>query len=230
MNESLDILIVEDESIISEMIRIMLEDLGHNVTGIAHNKARALELIQRGGINLAVVDINLEGGIEGIELAEELKKERIPFMFLTSYADRQTLDQAKKSLPGAYVLKPFTEDELYTGLEMTIMHASKVMDTTVNIKDGHRSQILDPEDILYIKADNIYIEIYTNDRKVVSRQTLSTALEKLPVDTFIRVHRSFAVNRRKISALSRSSLQIGSTTIPISRSYREEFRRIMDLI
>lgn len=229
MSESLDILVVEDESIISEMIKVMLEDMGHKVIGIAHTKRKALEHIKRGGIDLAVVDINLEGGIEGIELSEELKRERIPFMFLTSYADRATLDQAKKTIPGAYVLKPFTEEELFTGLEMTIMHSGKVQENTVNIKDGHRSQILDPEEITYIKADNIYIEIYTSDKKVVSRQTLSAALEKLPEDIFIRVHRSYAVNRKKISSISRSSLQIGSLTIPISRSYRDELRRVMDV-
>ncbi len=84
-------------------------------------------------------------------------------------ADKATLEEAKKTVPGAYVLKPFAEEDIYTGLEMTIMHAVKDEENTVSIKDGHKSRILDHEDILYVKADNIYIEVYTTKTKVVSR-------------------------------------------------------------
>ncbi|MCO4806236.1 MAG: response regulator transcription factor [Flavobacteriales bacterium] len=229
MEDKLKIIIVEDEGIISEMLKLTLEDLGHTVVGTAHNKSKARSLIQRGGFNFAILDVNLEGGIEGIELAEECRVEKIPFMFLTSYADKYTLDKAKKTMPGAYVLKPFTEEDIYTGLEMSLMHSNKAEDSTVSIKDGHKAQLLDHEDILYIKADNIYIEVYTMDKKVVSRQTLSAALEKLPEDVFLRVHRSYAVNKRKIDSISRSSLKIGEVNIPISRSYKTEVRRILDI-
>ena len=167
--------------------------------------------------------------MEGIELAAELRESRIPFMFLTSYADKATLEEAKKTVPGAYVLKPFTEEDIYTGLEMKIMHAVKDEENTVSIKDGHKSRILDHEDILYVKADNIYIEVYTTKTKVVSRQTLSAALEKLPTDQFIRVHRSYAVNKRKIDFISRSSLKIGQVTIPILRTHRTDVFRALDL-
>lgn len=209
------------------MIKMMLEDMGHEVNAVAHNKRKAEEMMEEGGFNFAVLDINLEGGMEGIELAEQLRKQRIPFMFLTSYADRYTLSEAKKTIPGAYVLKPFTEEELYTGIEMTLLHAEKDMEQTVNIKDGHRSFLMNPDEIMFLKADNIYVEVHTDEKKVVSRQTLSAVMEKLPGDQFIRVHRSYAVNRKRIDTLSRNSLQIGKVTIPISRSLREEVHRVL---
>jgi len=222
-NESLNILLVEDESIISEMTKIMLEDMGHTVSAVAHTRRKALEAIENGQYDFAILDINIEGGMEGIELAGHISAKRIPFMFLTSYADKQTLSEAKKTVPGAYGLKPFTEEELFTGIEMSLMHAGKLDSTkTVNIKDGHRSFLLDPDEILYLRADNIYIEVHAENKKVVSRQTLSAILEKLPKGQFIRVHRSYAVNRKKITALSKNSLQVGNESIPISRSYREE--------
>ena len=211
------------------MLKVMLEGMGHKVVGIAHSKEKGMELIHKGGFNMAILDINLNGGIEGVDLGRELRKTRTPFLFLTSYADRYTLEKAKEVVPGAYVLKPFTEEEVFTGLEMAMLHAEKKDENAINIKDGHRSQLLDPDDILYIKADNIYVEVFTHDRKIVSRQTLSAALEILPPDQFIRVHRSYAVNRRKIETLGRSSLQIGRVTIPISRSYRAEVRKVLDI-
>lgn len=227
MDQALEILVVEDESIISEVVKMMLEDMGHHVLAVAHNKTKAQEAIDAGGFNFAVLDINLEGGMEGIEMAEQLRQKRVPFMFLTSYADKYTLSEAKKTVPGAYVLKPFTEEELYTGIEMSLLHSGRAEEQTVNIKDGHRSQLLDPEDILYLKADNIYVEIYTSDRKIVSRQTLGAVMEKFPPHLFIRVHRSYIVNRKKIDILGSNSLQIGSITIPISRSHRAEVHRIL---
>lgn len=219
----MNILLIEDESIISEMTKIMLEDMGHTVAAVAHTKRKALEAIEHDNYNFAILDINLEGGMEGIELARHIGAKHIPFMFLTSYADKHTLSEAKKTFPGAYVLKPFTEEELFTGIEMSMMHAGKpVTGKTVNIKDGHRSFLMDPDDILFLKADNIYIEVHAEGKKVVSRQTLSAILEKLPKGQFIRVHRSYAVNKKKISAVSRNYLQVGVVSIPISRSYRED--------
>lgn len=229
MADSLKIIIVEDESLIAEMLKLMLEDMGHKVIGVVHTFLSGQLVIERGGYDLAILDINLHGKMEGIELAQELRELRVPFMFLTSYADKSTLDEAKKAVPGAYVLKPFTEEDIYTGIEMTMMHAVRAEDTTVSIKDGHKSRILDHEDILFVKADNIYIEVHTTKTKVVSRQTLSAALEKLPEDLFIRVHRSYAVNIKKIDSVSRSSLQIGQVTIPISRTHREDVYRALDL-
>ena len=92
------IIIVEDESLIAEMLKLMLEDMGHKVIGVVHTLLSGQLVIERGGYDLAILDINLHGKMEGIELAQELKEElRVPFMFLTSYADRQaTLDQKRR--------------------------------------------------------------------------------------------------------------------------------------
>lgn len=92
----------------------------------------------------------------------------------------------KKTIPGAYVSKSFTEENIYTGLEMTLMHAESIAvndgENKVSIKDGYKSRIIYHEDIPYLKTDYIYIEIYTTKTKVISRQLLSVALEKLPKD------------------------------------------------
>ena len=66
----LKVLVIEDESIIAEMVKVMLEDFGHQVIGFAHNLSKAEEYISNGKFNFAVLDINLEGGMEGIKLGE----------------------------------------------------------------------------------------------------------------------------------------------------------------
>ena len=181
MADSLKIIIVEDESLIAEMLKLMLEDMGHKVIGVVHTFLSGQLVIELGGYDLAILDINLHGKMEGIELAQELRELRVPFMFLTSYADKATLEEAKKTGPWRFCSKSHLRKRIYTrNIEMTMMHAVRAEDTTVSIKDGHKSRILDHEDILFVKADNIYIEVHTTKTKVVSRQTLSAALEKLP--------------------------------------------------
>ena len=163
----LRIIVIEDESFISEMIRMMLEEMGYEVVGVAHNQQKATELIQTIEFDFAILDINIEGKQEGIELAALVQEKEVPFMFLTSYADRNTLLEAKKSHPGAYVIKPFTEQELFAGIEMALMHHKVDSAKSIQIKDGHKSVLVNPDDILYVKADNIYIEVYTKNKKAV---------------------------------------------------------------
>lgn len=229
-SEKLNIAIIEDESFISEIIRMMVEEMGHKVVGIAHNRESAIQLIDSVLFDFAILDINIEGNQEGIELAGKIQDKEVPFMFLTSYADRNTLLEAKKTHPGAYVVKPFTDEELHAGIEMALMHNSVDQEKNIQIKDGHRSILVSPDDILYVKADNIYIEVYTKSKKIVSRQTLSAFMEKLPAAQFIRVHRSYLINRNNVDSISRNKLEVGGATIPISRSFKGDLKSVFGVI
>jgi len=226
----LRIIVIEDESFISEMIRMMLEEMVYEVVGVAHNQQKATELIQTIEFDFAILDINIEGKQEGIELAALVQEKEVPFMFLTSYADRNTLLEAKKSHPGAYVIKPFTEQELFAGIEMALMHHKVDSAKSIQIKDGHKSVLVNPDDILYVKADNIYIEVYTKNKKIVSRQTLSAFMEKLPEGQFIRVHRSFLINRNSVDSISKNKIEVGGAVIPISRSFKTELQNAFGVL
>ncbi len=229
-DDALRIIVVEDESFISEMIKMMLEEMGYQVVGVAHNQQKASELIANLDFDFAILDINIEGKQEGIELAALVQEKDVPFMFLTSYADRNTLLEAKKSHPGAYVIKPFTEQELFAGIEMALMHHTSTNTKSIQIKDGHKAVLVNPDDILYVKADNIYIEVYTKNKKIVSRQTLSAFIEKLPEGQFIRVHRSFLINRNNVDSISKNKLEVGGAVIPISRSFKVELQNAFGVL
>ncbi len=81
MSDQPKIIIVEDESLIAEMLKLMLEDMGHKVIGVVHKFLSGQLVIEREGYDLAILDINLHGKMEGIELAAELRESRIPFVF-----------------------------------------------------------------------------------------------------------------------------------------------------
>lgn len=121
------VLIVEDEPIIAEDIATSLMNNDFDLAGIAYNKEDALLELKKNNADIVLLDINLNGGEEGIEIAEEINKTyHLPFIFLTSYSDKSTLLHAKNSQPAGYIVKPFTDAGLYACLEIALFnHAQK---------------------------------------------------------------------------------------------------------
>lgn len=115
------ILIVEDEPLIAEHISIYLNNADFTVSGIAHDDEEARHQLRTYTPDAVILDINLDGETDGIQLAEYINKQyHIPFLFLTSYADRDTLERAKKVEPWGYIVKPFNEKTLQASLEIAI--------------------------------------------------------------------------------------------------------------
>ncbi|WP_179318993.1 response regulator transcription factor [Winogradskyella helgolandensis] len=130
----IQILIVEDDPIICEDIRNMLSNVNYKTVGVAYDKKDAIEAIDTLKPDLVLLDINLEGNYEGFQVAEHINNtKKIPFIYLTSYSGKQILDQAKKTLPMGYVVKPFNEKELYSTIEIALYSFSKfILPITLN--------------------------------------------------------------------------------------------------
>lgn len=107
----INILVVEDEPLIAEDIASILERNDFAVSAIVYTKEDALSELQTNQPDMVLLDINLNGGIEGIEIAEIVNQQyNIPFLFVTSYSDKHTLDKAKHTEPSGYVTKPFSDE------------------------------------------------------------------------------------------------------------------------
>ncbi len=121
------VLIVEDEPLIAEDIATALVTNDFYVSGIVYSKEDALQELSTNTPDLVLLDINLNGGEEGIEIANVLNSSYdLPFVFLTSYSDKITLNHAKNTQPSGYIVKPFTDAGLYATLEIAIFnHAQK---------------------------------------------------------------------------------------------------------
>ncbi len=115
----LKILIVEDEALIAKDIEFSLMQLEYSIIGIAYDSTTALDMIHNRNPDLVLLDIELNSELSGIDIAKILnKKYKIPFIYLTSYADPCTIDFVKTTLPFGYILKPFSERELYSAIEL----------------------------------------------------------------------------------------------------------------
>ncbi len=124
-NPSHSILIVEDEVFIANDISEYLTKKGYSVAGIAYNANKALDMLSSRDYDLVILDINIGGSHDGIELADIINsKYKKPFIFLTSYSNEETLIRAQKTLPYGYLVKPFEEKSLHSTLKMALYRYS----------------------------------------------------------------------------------------------------------
>ena len=115
------ILVVEDESIIALDIQTSLMSAGYPVAGVVATGEEAIALTQREQPDLILMDIRLQGDLDGIEVADIIRSHHdCPIVFLTAHADRHTLDRAKLTEPFGYLIKPFEDQSLITTIEIAL--------------------------------------------------------------------------------------------------------------
>lgn len=126
---NVSILVVEDEKITAEHIKMGLENGGYQVVGMVVSGKEAIQKVEEEQVDLVLMDIHLKGEMDGIQAAEEIRNRYgIPVIFLTAYSDEDTVQRAKITEPSGYIIKepfgmvkkPFVEDELHTTIEITL--------------------------------------------------------------------------------------------------------------
>ncbi|MFZ1254802.1 MAG: response regulator transcription factor [Saprospiraceae bacterium] len=121
INYKVKVLIVEDEPLIAENLAMYLNNNDFEVVGMAYDYDEGLRLLNETKPDIALLDINLESQQDGIDIGSYIFKNiKIPFVFLSSYSDKQSLDRAKKIQPSGYLVKPFHEKSLLTTLEISL--------------------------------------------------------------------------------------------------------------
>jgi len=119
MLESNQVLIVEDERAIAEDLKDILEDNGYEVVGIAHSYSKAVHLLKKNKVDIAILDIALKDKGNGIDVANHINETyHIPFIFLTSFADKATIQEVVMTKPAAYLVKPFSELDIPPALAL----------------------------------------------------------------------------------------------------------------
>lgn len=134
---AIKILIIEDEPLIAIDLKRIVSKYGYEVVGICYNSDNALDVLSSKQYDLILLDIHLKGSRNGIELAHIINKNhKKPFIFITSFADRNTLELAKTTMPEGYVVKPFNEKEVFSAIEIATYRNHQVInkETELTIK------------------------------------------------------------------------------------------------
>ena len=228
--------IVEDEIIIAMGIIHALHNLGYETTEPAVSYTEGLGMIVSEQPDILLLDIQLKGHKDGIDLAWKVKEEySLPFIFLTANSDALTVERVKKLNPPAFLVKPFNQNELYAAIEICLYNFAsdnnKVAATThedgyyikgsMFIRQGQSFHKIDINDILFLESENVYVNIHTANSKLLVRNSIQNYLELVADNRFFRVHKGYAVNTSQIESISGDYINMKNTKIPIGRVYRD---------
>ncbi|RIV68896.1 LytR/AlgR family response regulator transcription factor [Flagellimonas aequoris] len=242
MEHPIKILIVEDNVIIADDMQSMLEEIGYEIVDNVIVYEQAVEVLKNNHVDLVLIDIILASDKTGIDLGKHIRENyNIPFIFVTSNSDRATVENAKTVKPDGYLVKPFEQQDLYTSIEIALSNFSyarkenskefeeagesftsnSVLKDSIFVKKQHLYYRIQFKDIQFIKADNVYLEVNTADKKFLVRSPLKDYLEKLPQNKFYRAHKSYIVNVDHIDAINSKDIVINNNLIPISKDFKE---------
>lgn len=224
MIETKKILIVEDEAVIAEHLKMLLENNGIDQIELAYSKDSALKAFKNYNPDLIFLDIHMENEMDGIELANHINEYfQIPFIFVTAHSDNVIIKKATQTKPAAYITKPFKNADIIAAINIAINNSRKP-EKSFSFKDGYDEIFIKNEEILFVKSEKNYIDLVCLNRKYTLRNSLDWFLQTNSSEDFMRIHRSFIVNVNHIKKLSSSSVEITDYIIPISRKYLAELR------
>ncbi len=176
----ISVFIVEDEGLIAEDIAEKLNDMGYRVLGSAASSERAIDFLSSHRPDIVLCDIRIKGEKDGIEVAAMFLEEEIPFIFLTSLADRSTLDRAKKTLPYGYIVKPFTAQDIQSAIEMAFYKHQQKLDSLAITKEKIDAIAMDE---LSHREFEILVDIASglNNKEIVEKRFISLNTVKFHV-------------------------------------------------
>lgn len=218
-------LIVEDEILIAETIKLYLEERGHSAVGIAISFEEAIEKIKDTEPDIILLDIRLYGQKSGIALANYLNELelKIPYIIVSSQYDSQIIKDAMEAGASGYVTKPIAKETLWASVELAVMKQAEDIanEKYVKLKVSNNTQRIKLKDICYLKSDHVYVEVVCHDTTYLCRYTLNELLIKINEPNFVQCNRSYIVNLNKIQKYSSSKIWIKEEEITVGSKYKE---------
>jgi DNA-binding LytR/AlgR family response regulator len=232
------VLVVEDEPLYAEQVEALLVGMSYEPVGPAMSAQIAMALYRTEPIDLVLLDINLRGPLDGIQLAERiLAHNSVPLIFLTSFADEATFQRVQQVSPAAYLTKPIDEQALRRAITLAVRKeaslawpsqaaepAPTAIPEAVFVKENGLLERVLLSDIYSVAADNKTCILTLSERTVQVRLSLRELAQFLPAERFVQIQRSYFVNIAHLERLdpTRHLVQVGKQVLPVGRLYLAE--------
>lgn len=224
-------LIVDDEPLATDLLEeYVMKTPFLSLKGKCNGVTAALQLLNQENVDLIFMDIQMPG-INGIELSRILG-EKVKVIFTTAF-EQYALEGFKVNAL-AYLLKPFSYSEFLSAAIRAkewfdLVHQQKVTGEEQQylfVKSEYKLIRIALADITYIEGLKDYVKFFVEGqaRPILSLMSLKSLEEKLPSKQFMRVHRSFIVNLKKITTIQRNDIIFGNVVIPVAEKYKEAFQ------
>jgi DNA-binding LytR/AlgR family response regulator len=227
-------LIVDDDIISIEVIKSYIEGLkDFKLIDVCYDAISAFDIVQEKEIDLIFLDIEMPK-LSGIEFIKNLRTKReIKFIIITGTKDYAVESYELEVLD--YILKPLhferffkALNKYYSLISKSINHVKFTPDILTSdtnpfiyVKENKKIIKLYLKDILFVESIKNYIRIVATYKSVITKQSITYFEEVLPIESFIRIHRSYIVSIAKIEAFTAVEIEIGNKELPIGRSYKK---------
>jgi two-component system LytT family response regulator len=221
-------LLVDDEPLAITLLQKHIKQLDFvEVIDTCPNALKALEILKSSEIDLMFLDIRMPS-ISGIDFLKMLHHP--PKVIITTAYREYALDGYDLDIVD-YLLKPITFDRFFKAIERYmradnlparyVAPASFNGSSTILVKSGYRNLRINTDDILYIESLKDYVKIVTTGETIKAKYRISDLENEISHSGFLRIHRSFIINLKQVSAYTASDVEIGKTELPIGESYKE---------
>lgn len=247
--KKLNILIVEDEFIVAADIEESLKHLGYEVQNTVASGAAAIAEVERNLPDIILMDIVLKGEMSGIEAASIIQQHHdVPVIYLTANADVATVDKAKMSLPYGYIIKPFTDTELQTNIEIAyfkfqndvkfkieneqfnrLFQKTTAARDEIIVQESNGLGKIMPQDVYYIRQTGAGCMVYLADAEIALSLSLDDIALQLPKEAFIRVNEQDLINLQKIFIVKLPDLILADlmAVITVSPEFRQGVEQLL---
>jgi DNA-binding NarL/FixJ family response regulator len=184
--ERIKVGIVEDEMIIADTICLALQNLNYDYCKPANSFAKAIQMIESEKPDIVLLDINLNAKLDGIDLGHHINANyAIPIIYLTANSDKATIERCKETLPNAFLIKPFSNEELFSAIEIALFsHSAKsgtlpISKNSILVKsiEKHKLTMREGEIILMISEGFRHKEIA--DKLSLSHTTVKKHMQNI---------------------------------------------------
>jgi len=213
------ILIIEDQILIANHIKNILNDNSIEDVELAFTTDEATQKLNLFNPDIILLDINLNEKKSGILWAQEFVKNK-QIIFITGQTEKETMLKAFEVNPVTYLTKPVKETDLIAAIELAKIK-NKI--NYVIVKNGFDEVKVNFEDILFLKSDKNYVDIQLTNKTITIRNTLDNFYKELDNNLFCRIHRSYVVNKSKVTQKKSTSIKVNDFELPISRNFSFDF-------
>ncbi len=240
MNQKIRCLIIDDEPLAQRVIEKYSEDIPTiEILCKCNNAFEAMQALNEKEVDLIFLDINMPK-LSGINFLKTLK--RPPLTIITTayseYAlegyELDVLDYLKKPFSFERFLKAIqkAQERIKNNTKETVVHeihtAQSGEDSFIFVKSNKKTIKVNISDLYYIEALGDYIKIHTNDKVIVTYQSMKKVEALLPSNQFVRIHKSFIVSIGKIKTIEGNMVEVKDEKLPIGSNYKQEFQNIID--
>lgn len=218
---SINCIVVDDEELARALLITYIQKLDYlNLVGEAENPLEALQLMKEHEVDVLFLDIQMPE-IKGTDFAKMVDS-NTKIIFTTAYSQYALEGYELNAVD--YLLKPITFERFVTAVNK--VKPSKIIEKTdtITIKSGYDLHKVKYEDILYIVSDSEYVTFHLGDKKIISNQRLKALEQELPSSMFMRVHRSYIINKSSVTGLKGRDLLLSDVIIPVSDSYYDQVK------